>query len=374
MKVVHVDAEMGYSGGEVQVFLLIEGLRELGHEGLVLCPPRSRSCEEARRKGIPVHPVKMANDLHVGAIIELRSALMRFRPDIVHLHTGRATWLGGWAARMLSIPAITTRRMDKPVQRGWRQRVTYGPLVARVVAVSLAVQEELLAGGVSPDKVSLIHDAVDPHVFDSSLDTCVARSALGAGPNAIVLLSVAALVRRKGHDVLLEALARSRCPHLVLWIAGDGPERGALEAQAARLGLSERVRFLGARTDVPDLLAACDIFVLPSRHEGLGVSALEAMAARRPVVASRVGGLAEAVLDETTGLLVPPEDPSELARAVDRLAADPLLRRRLGESGPVRVSEGFLASQMVHAYDELYVTVLEERKVPRACDDVSGPE
>jgi glycosyltransferase involved in cell wall biosynthesis len=364
MKVVHVDAEMGYSGGEVQVFLLIEGLRERGHDALVLCPPRSRSCEEARRRGIPVHPVGMANDLHIGAILELRSALIRFRPDIVHLHTGRATWLGGLAARMLSIPAITTRRMDKPIRRGWRQRVTYGPLVARVVAISLAVQEELLAGGVPPEKVSLIHDAVDPHAFESSPDRNLTRSALGTGAGAIVLLTVAALVRRKGHDVLLEALARSRHPDLVLWIAGDGPERGPLEAQAQRLGLSERVRFLGSRKDVPDLLAACDISVLPSRHEGLGVSALEAMAARRPVVASRVGGLAEAVVDGQTGLLVRPEDPLELACALDRLAAEPQLCRRLGESGPARVSEGFLASQMVDAYDELYGTVLEERRVP----------
>lgn len=363
MRVAHVDAETGFSGGEAQVFLLIEGLRERGYEGLLLCPPRSRSDEEARRKGIPVHPVKMANDLHFGAIVELRLALTRFRPDIVHLHTGRATWLGGLAARLLSIPAITTRRMDKPVRHGWRQRVTYGPLVARVVAVSHAVQEELLAGGVPPDKVSLIHDAVDMQAFESLPDRKVARSSLGSGPDEIVLLVVASLTRRKGLDVLLQALAQARHRHLVLWIAGDGPERGSLEAQAEHLGLSERVRFLGRREDVPDLLAACEIFVLPSRREGLGVAALEAMAARKPVVASRVGGLAEAVVEETTGLLVPPEDPGALARAVDRLAADPQLRIRMGEAGHARVSEGFLASQMVEAYDELYATVLEERGV-----------
>jgi glycosyltransferase involved in cell wall biosynthesis len=366
MKVAHVDAETGFSGGEAQVFLLIEGLRERGYEGAVFCPPGSRSEAEAQQREIPVHAVHMHSDLDLGAVAGLRLEFMRCRPDIVHLHTSRATWLGGLAAQMLSIPAITTRRMDKPVRHGWRQRLIYGPLVERAVAVSLSVQDALLAGGVAPEKVSLIHDAVDVRDVEPLAVRPRVRSALEAGENDIVLLVLATLVRRKGLDVLLEALARTRAwtreKNLVLWIAGDGPERCALESQAEELGLSQRVRFLGQRADAHDLLAASDIFVLPSRREGLGVAALEAMAARRPIVASRVGGLGEAVVDGRTGILVPPEDPDALARALDRLAADPELRRRLGEAGPARVSEGFLASQMVAAYDALYRNVLAERK------------
>jgi glycosyltransferase involved in cell wall biosynthesis len=179
-----------------------------------------------------------------------------------------------------------------------------------------------------------------------------------------VLLVLASLIRRKGIDVLLDALASERNPGIVLWIAGEGPERAALEAQAERLGLAARARFLGRREDAADLLAACDVYVLPSRREGLGVSALEAMAARRPVIATRVGGLADAVADERTGILVPPEDAAELARAIARVAADPALRLRLGEAGPARLGEGFLASQMVGAYEKLYRTVLEERRRP----------
>jgi glycosyltransferase involved in cell wall biosynthesis len=364
MKVAHVDAETAFSGGEAQVFLLIEGLRELGYENAILCPPGSRAEAEAQGRGIPVHPVSMDSDLDLGAIAGLRLELMKCRPDIVHLHTGRATWLGGLAAQMLSLPAITTRRMDKPIRHGWRQRLIYGPLVARAVAVSLAVQEALLAGGVAPEKVSLIHDAVDVLAQETPTDRRVVRSALEASGGAIVLLTLASLVHRKGLDVLLDALSRAREESLTLWIAGDGPDRSSLEARSERLGLSGRVRFLGHRADAPDLLAACDIFVLPSRREGLGVAALEAMAARRPVVASRVGGLAEAVVDGKTGMLVPPEDPGALALALDRLAADPELRLRLGEAGPARVSEGFLASQMVAAYDKLYRSVLADRIHP----------
>ncbi|MBI5363691.1 MAG: glycosyltransferase, partial [Planctomycetes bacterium] len=142
--------------------------------------------------------------------------------------------------------------------------------------------------------------------------------------------------------------------------AGDGSARAKLEEQARVLELEARVRFLGRRDDAPDLLGACDVFVLPARKEGLGVSALEAMAAGRAVVASKVGGLAEAVLDEECGLLVPPDDVKALADALERVLRDDALRRHLAAGGPRRVAQGFLASQMVDAYEKRYRSVLEE--------------
>ena len=364
LRIAHVDAERGFSGGEVQVFLLIEGLRERGHEGTLLCPPGSRAEAEARSRNIPVRTVRMASDLDVGAVAGLRRELEDLRPDLVHLHTGRATWLGGLAARTLGLPAITTRRMDRPVRRGFRTRLVYGQLVQRAVAISPAVRDALIEGGVPAEKVELVPSAVDPSGArdDSGAARRAARLALEAADGAVVVLALASLVRRKGIDVLLDALARLGDPGVVAWIAGDGPERAALEAQAERLGLAARVRFLGRREDAADLLAGCDLLALPSRREGLGVSALEAMRARRPVVASRVGGLADAVVDGRTGLLVEPEDPEALRVAIARLASDRDLRRRLGEAGPGRLAEGFLAPQMVLAYEKLYRSVLEERR------------
>jgi glycosyltransferase involved in cell wall biosynthesis len=162
--------------------------------------------------------------------------------------------------------------------------------------------------------------------------------------------------------VLLEALAQAplRDTSLTLWIAGEGPERSALESRAAALGVAARVRFLGRREDKADLLAACDLLVLPSRREGLGVAALEAMACGRAVVASRVGGLADAVVHERTGLLVAPEDPDALAAALARLTRDAGLRARLGAAGPGRIAEGFSAAQMCDAYARLYREILAE--------------
>jgi len=172
------------------------------------------------------------------------------------------------------------------------------------------------------------------------------------------VLTLCALVPRKGVDVLVDALAAlpASSGRAVLLVAGDGPERAALAARAA--GLGARVCFLGARADKAELLSACDVFALASRAEGLGVAALEAMAAGRAVVATRVGGLGEAVVDGRTGLLVPPGDPAALAAALARLCDDPALRARLAAAGPERVAEGFEAEQMVGAYERLYREVL----------------
>jgi glycosyltransferase involved in cell wall biosynthesis len=145
-------------------------------------------------------------------------------------------------------------------------------------------------------------------------------------------------------------------------IAGEGPERDALELQARMLTTPGAVRFIGQRSDKAELFAMADVLVLPSHQEGLGVSALEAMAAGKAVVASRVGGLAEAVVEDRTGLFAEPGDVDGFAIALERLAGDRSLCRRLGAAGPGRVAEGFLAHQMVEGYVVLYESL---RGAPR---------
>jgi glycosyltransferase involved in cell wall biosynthesis len=362
LHVAHVTGERGFSGGESQLFLLIEGLRARGHANLLVCPPDSIAAREARRRGFAVECVAMRNDFSLGAARRVAALLRRHAPSLVHCHTGRANWIGGIGARWARVPALSTRRMDRRVKGGLRTRWLYRSLLARVAAISPAVERRLLDARVEPERIRVIWSAVDPEALQPSAPRALLRAQLGAAPETPCLLVAANLVRRKGVDVLLAAVAalapRSRC---ALWVAGDGPERAGLEAVAARFGIAERVRFLGRRSDVPDLLEACDVFVLPSRQEGLGVAALEAMARGRPVVASQVGGLAEIVIPEQTGLLVRPEDSAALAAALERVIADPDLARRLGAAGVKRVEQHHLAEQMVSAYEGLYREVLAER-------------
>ena len=356
MRVAHVDAETGFSGGEKQVFLLMRGLRAHGVEPVLFCPPGSASEERARALDIEVFSVRMRGDLDAAATLRIKAGLRERDVQLVHLHTGRATWLGGWAARAVGLPAITTRRMDRPVRSGVKARLMYEGLTLRTAAISGCVAEQLLAGGVAPGRVVLIPSAVDPAELAPGRPRGAVRDELGAGPDEVIVLALGALVKRKGHDVLLDALDRLD-PRPIVWIAGDGEERKALELKAGRLG--DRVRLLGKRADVADLLGAVDLVAMPSRAEGLGVAALEAMAAGRAVVASAVGGLAEVVVEGRTGLLVPPGDAPALAAALGRLVEDADLRTRLGAAGPGRVAEGYLAEQMVASYLELYREVLE---------------
>jgi glycosyltransferase involved in cell wall biosynthesis len=359
LTIAHVDAERGFSGGEVQVFLLMDGLAARGHDNLLLCPPHSAAEHEARRRGIACATVPMRNDADVAAVWRLARPL-RHDIDLVHLHTGRAAWLGAVAARLAGVPAIVTRRMDRPIRPGLRTRLIYRHLTRRVVAIAPGVAARLTAGGVPAARITCIPSAVDPVRVRPRRGSSATRAAYGAAPDDQVVLALSSLVTRKGLDVLLDAVAilGQRGIRPWVWIAGDGPEQAALAAQAARLGVDRQLNMLGPTTDVGDLLAACDLFVLPSRREGLGVAALEAMAAGRAVVASGVGGLGDAVVDGRTGLLVPPGDADALADALAKVLGDAALRSRLAAAGPTRIAEGFLSDQMVEAYLRVYRDVL----------------
>jgi len=174
-------------------------------------------------------------------------------------------------------------------------------------------------------------------------------------PDAPLALALGRLHRNKGFDVLLEALAGAEGIHL--WLAGEGPERAALERQAHRLGLDHRVRFLGWRDDVPALLAACDFLVVPSRQEPLGNTIVEAWAAKRPVLASNAAGPAELIVSGETGLLVPVEDVESLALALDRLAGDRTLCEKLAAAGHARYAAEFSEAHVVAAYQTLFAKV-----------------
>jgi glycosyltransferase involved in cell wall biosynthesis len=158
--------------------------------------------------------------------------------------------------------------------------------------------------------------------------------------------------------------AAAQLPDVVFLLAGDGPRRTMLEQEAAELGVTERIVFLGARDDIPVLLETCDVFALPSLNEGLPLTVLEAMAARRPVIATSVGGIPEVVLDGETGILVPPADPHALAVGIRSLLADPTRARHLALAGQQRGRREFSVSSMVQRVSEVYVDVLASS--PRA--------
>ncbi len=359
---------MGFSGGETQVFLLMEGLRERGHGVHLVCQPNSQAEAAARERGFPVQTVPMKSHVDLTTVHRLRKAYAQVGADLVHTNTGRDAWLGGWAAHRAGLASVTTRRMDRRVKRGFRTRLTYTSFVQKTVAISPGVRACLEAGGVPTERIVLIPEAADPARVSAERSAPAVRKDLGVAEHEVLLLGMGALLPRKGFDVMLESVGRLPAhlrERVQVRIGGEGESREAWAALARARGIQDRVRFLGQRTDIGDLLQAADVFVMPSRREGLGVAALEAMAAGLPVIASRVGGLAFSVVDGETGFHAEPEDIDGFATAIARLVEDEALRGRLGEAAGERARSRFSKEVMVDAYEALYAAVLASRPPTR---------
>jgi len=223
------------------------------------------------------------------------------------------------------------------------------------VAISQVIVDLLVKAGVEAQRVRLIPSGIDPGGYQAC-----AREPRSHGKQAVVGI-VAALEKRKGHRFLLEAAAllKGQGHDLRYFLAGDGPLRLQLEEMAEKFNLKDEVRFFGFVADTAAFLSKVDIFVLPSLYEGLGVAALEAMAAGKPVIASRVGGLTELVIDAETGFLVPTQDGAALAKAIAVLAGDRAMAQRMGARGAERVRSHFTLERMAMKNEAYYYELLQ---------------
>jgi glycosyltransferase involved in cell wall biosynthesis len=265
---------------------------------------------------------------------------------VVQLHDPHAVSAGVLASLGLATPLVATRRVDFRLQ-GPLSRRKYAACT-RVVAVSRAIADVLHADGLPPGGVRVVYEGVQDRAALPGGRELLA--AAGLPPEAPLIGNVAALTGHKDHETLLTAFARvtARRPDAWLAVVGDGELRAELERRAASLGL-ERCRFLGFRTDLDALLPAFDLFCLSSHMEGLGTSLLDAMCFSRPVVATRAGGIPEAVAHEETGLLSAPRDPDGLAANLLAVLGDPARARRLGAAGRERFTRLFTTDRMIDA-------------------------
>jgi glycosyltransferase involved in cell wall biosynthesis len=357
LKILHIDPERDWGGGEAQVLGLLKYLAARGHRNDLLAFPNGKLWQRCRGLEVKTLPLAMRSDLDLRPVWRLRRLINRGAYDIVHLHTKRAHAMSVWLPRSAGAPRyVVTRRMDYPEKKNCRTRYLYNRCVDGVVAISRPIADLLAAAGVEGCRIRLIHSGIDSARF----------SPPAANPNGArdpTVGTAAVLEKRKGHRFLLEAVARlsARGVELRCLLAGEGSERKKLEEMVARLGLEGRVSFLGFVADTPAFLAGIDIFVLPSLREGLGVAALEAMAAGKAVVASRVGGLAEAITHGRTGILVPPSDSQALSDAIAELIADPNRARDMGQRAAAHVREHFTLERMAAGNEAYYYELLEAR-------------
>jgi glycosyltransferase involved in cell wall biosynthesis len=360
-RVVHyVDSDF-FGGSEEAALHLIASLDRARWEPVLLHHPGAgvaRLVEGASRLGVRTRAVPRPDRARrMAGLAGLRQALRTERPAIFHAHLSwpLACKYGVLAAWLARVPAVVaTAQLYLEVGSHAEQRLMTMAL-RRIIAVSNEVRARYARElRVPARKLAVVPNGIEVPPAVRRPDPAL-RAELVRGRPDYVVLTPARLHEQKGHAYLLAAAAR--VPEATFVLAGDGPLRAELERLAAELNVADRCVFLGYRSDVSDLLAAADVFVLPSLFEGLPVSVLEAMAAERAVVATAIGGTDEAVTHEVTGLLVPPRDPAALAAAIRRLQADPQLAGRLAAAGRERVQREFssaaTARNVMRIYDEV---------------------
>ncbi|HEX8552435.1 MAG TPA: glycosyltransferase [Abditibacteriaceae bacterium] len=340
-------------GGAEEVFVrLILDARQRGHRVIVLTKRDAKLRIVLTEHGIESLGWLTRGKFDFKTLVKLVRLIRREKVDIVHTHLTTASWVGALAGKAARVPVLAhVHAADK---KTWFQHADY------LLAVSRGVKKHLIGQGVNAEKIAVVYYGLDLSKYPAPLPREEAKAALGISPDAKTVGIVASLQPRKGHAVLLDALEILAKRGVVIHalFAGEGAQESELREQTKALALEHQVHFLGFRRDVRAVVSAFDVFCLPSFKEGLSIAVMEAMALRRPVVATTIAGMDEIVHNESTGLLVPPGDADSLAGALERLN-DEIVAEKLGEAGRALVETHFEQNACLAALDELQKNIVE---------------
>ena len=338
--VLHTESSSGYGGQEIRTLAEVRWLLRHGWGALIACQPESPLFAEAKASEIPVEPFPMRRATDVGALLRLRRLIRDCGVSLVHTHSSVDSWIAGVAAKSLGRPVVRTRHVSIPIRR--RRALVYR-LADRIITSGESVRSLVIAAGIAPERVVTISAGVDGDRFHPGVSGRSVRRELGLGEVPVVGL-VANVRGSKGHNVFLDAagtVLASR-PDARFLIVGDGVGFEEVSRRVRQMGLDTSVRLTGFRRDVPEVMAALDVLVLPSiRSEAISQVIPQALAVGTPVVASTVGGSPELIRDGENGRLVPPGDSRALADAILSLLRDPERARAMARAGQTMVRERY---------------------------------
>jgi glycosyltransferase involved in cell wall biosynthesis len=333
LRIVHIDTGRELRGGQRQLILLADGLRQRGHEQVVVCPEGSALDERAQREGLRVFALPAHDPGHAYGLALLRELLREERAEILHAHDGRGQTLAALASLGLRVRRVASRRVTFLPGARVRHRFIYSRTCHAVIAISDYVRRLLVDSGVPSKKIEVIPDGIQfPAELPGAELRSRSRAAWGCSDEEFVVGHVGAFTPEKGQETAIEAanLLKQQLPQAHLLLVGSGPPRVCRQMEEKVRHAPGNVRLLGFLEDLAAFFAGLDLFIMPSRAEGLGSSALLAMAHGLTVVASRVGGLPEIVEEGKSGWLVVPDSPAALAEAIVAAASD---RTRLAQFG-----------------------------------------
>lgn len=357
---------MGFGGGEKYVLSLAEHLSSPRYTFHFVTHQESLFCQEARRRGYPVTVVDMTRRFNPLSLYKLTRFFKDERIDLVHTNGARMNFYGRlaahWAGAQHICSTVHNSLYDYPIGKlklavYVKTDVWTARYAQRIITVAEALARDLRDKyGIPAEKILTIHNGIDLSELEPTRSREAVRDDLGIPPDSPLVGAIGRMTHQKGFTYLLQALPAliERVPKTQCLLVGDGPLRGELEREAVQLGLLDRCIFTGLRTDIPDLLTAIDVFVLPSLSEGFPMVLLEAMGMRQPVVATAVSGNPELIEHGRTGLLVSSADPPGLATAMTWLLEHPHEAETIGQAAQSIVEQQFTVTKMVEKTEEVY--------------------
>jgi len=376
ISVAHLLFGDGVWGVENYVYNLLASPSASAVKPLIVCISDGAISQKFKNTNIEIKFVPVSGYFDVAAMVALSKLFEAHRVDLVHVHLGLDSFVGTVAAKLAHRPVIMSVHFDQPnymsygqlAKQAWKScQILKNKSIAHFLPITQNVAAELMQReSVSASKVTVVHPGIPVFTIDRSVHSRL-RDELNCSEQEIVVVGVGRLEIEKNFDCLVKAFAKIDPKHKVKgWIIGDGSQLQALEQLIERLGLAGVVRMLGYRNDVKDLLASADIFVLPSKAEPFGMSAVEAMMSELPVIGTMGPGLGTIVEAEKTGILVPPDNAEALGQAIERLAGDRELRGNLGLAGRKRAVDLFSSDKMAEQIVTIYRDVLAKRAQPVA--------
>ncbi|MFO0773263.1 MAG: glycosyltransferase [Nitrospiraceae bacterium] len=358
--VLHISSSSGPGGAERVACALAASLDSTQYRSLVALFRPGWLKDQCDARGVPTTVLSAEGFLHWKWMRDCYRLVKRERVDLIQAHEFDAIVHGWVVAKLAGIPLVATIHGKvyfwEKARRRWAYKIASGS--ATFVAVSQDLKRFVVETvGIPDTRVAVIHNGIDPRLLDvSTVDRAAVQRDLGIPEGNLVVGSVGNLYPVKGHTYLLDAIPSvlKHCPNTTFIFAGRGELEGALKEQARSLGIEANVKFLGLRQDIPNLLAAMDVFCMPSLSEGLSIALLEAMAAGKPVVVTNVGGNPEVVLNGKTGLLVEPQSGRELATALTQVLSDAVMRQSFAKAGKQRLVDDFSIAPMAAQYQQLY--------------------
>ena len=358
MKILHLNTEKTWRGGEQQTLYLLQSLKQRNIVSHLVCQPASLLAERARAADIDVFPISMRGETDLAAARQLRKLIRTSKYDILHSHTSHAHSLAYLASIGCNTRRLVTRRVDFSIFRSsflGLSGIKYRHMADYYIAISHKIKHVMVADGIAADRIFVVHSGVDPQRFEKDTGNHLI-SEFNLRPDEKVVINVAHLAGHKGQQFLVRAipLVVKKFPQVRFFIVGKGELLAELRSLAASLGIAHELVFTGFRSDVGAFYKIADLFVMSSVQEGLGTAVLDALALAIPVVATNSGGLPEIIHDGRTGRLVEPADPEALAQGIVDMLIHEEAAKAMAAEGRDMVQNRFSIETMAVNNIEVY--------------------